>query len=51
MAIDLSQAQRKTEFWLATTPKQVGPGTYEAPKSASVGNRTQINAPFNTGAV
>jgi len=38
MAIDLTQAQRKTEFWQITTPKTVGPGAYNPPQSAKSGN-------------
>lgn len=47
MAIDLTQAERKTEFWQISTPKAVGPGSYNAPKTAKP--QSQNIVPFNSG--
>lgn len=46
--INLQRAERKTEFWKATTPGKVGPGIYDQNNKSQFDHQKDATAPFNT---
>lgn len=49
MTINLQRAERKTDFWKAVNPPNVGPGLYDKTNASQFDHKRDASAPFNTG--
>ena len=49
MTINLQRAERKTEFWRANNPANVGPGIYDTTNASQFDHKRDASAPFHTG--